>query len=102
MSKIRIFGLGGLNESGKNTYIVEIDDKIFVLDCGLKYATDNEYGIDYILPDYSYLKDNKDKIVGVFLTHAHLENMGGVGDLLTSIPNLKIYCTKYTREYLLL
>ncbi|MCR4580996.1 MAG: ribonuclease J, partial [Bacilli bacterium] len=71
MSKIRIFGLGGLNESGKNTYVVEIDNKIFVLDCGLKYATDNEYGIDYILPDYSYLKQNKDKIVGVFLNHLH-------------------------------
>lgn len=102
MSKIRIFGLGGLNESGKNTYVIEIDDKIFVLDCGLKYATDNEYGIDYILPDYSYLKTNKDKIVGVFITHAHLENMGGVYDLLNIIPDIKIYCTKYTREYLLL
>ncbi|MCR5224216.1 MAG: ribonuclease J [Bacilli bacterium] len=100
MSKIRIFGLGGLNESGKNTYVVEIDDKIFVLDCGLKYATDNEYGIDYILPDYSYLKKNKKRIVGVFLTHAHQENMGGVGDLLNIIPDIKIYCTKYTHEYL--
>ena len=100
MSKIRIFGLGGLNESGKNTYVIEIDDKIFVLDCGLKYATDNEYGIDYILPDYSYLKENKKKIVGVFITHAHQENMGGVGDLLNNIPDIKIYCTKYTHEYL--
>ena len=102
MSKIRIFGLGGLNESGKNTYVLEVDDKIFVLDCGLKYATDNEYGIDYILPDYSYLKKNRKKIVGVFLTHAHQENMGGVYDLLNIIPEVKIYCTKYTREYLLL
>jgi ribonuclease J len=102
MSKIRIFGLGGLNESGKNTYVVEVDDKIFILDCGLKYANDSMYGIDYILPNYSYLVKNRDKIVGVFITHAHLEQMGGVKDLLADIPELKIYATKYTKEYMLL
>ena len=97
-----MFALGGLNESGKNTYVVEVDDKIFVLDCGLKYATDSMYGIDYIIPNYKYLVENKDRIVGVFLTHAHLENMGGVFDLVNELPNVKIYCTKYTKEYLLL
>ena len=102
MSKIRMFGLGGLNESGKNTYVVEIDDQIFVMDCGLKYATDSMYGIDYIIPNYKYLIENKDRVVGVFITHAHLENMGGVEDLIREIPDIKIYCTKYTREYLLL
>ena len=102
MSKIRMFGLGGLNESGKNTYVVEIDEKIFILDCGLKYATDSMYGIDYIIPNYKYLEKNKDRIVGIFLTHAHLENMGGVFDIVNDIPNIKIYCTKYTKEYLLL
>lgn len=102
MSKIRIFGLGGLNESGKNTYVIEIDEKIFVLDCGLKYANDSMYGIDYILPNYKYLIDNKERIVGVFITHAHLENMGGVMDLLSDLPHLKVYATKYTKEYLLL
>lgn len=102
MSKIKMFALGGLNESGKNTYIVEIDDRIFILDCGLKYATDSMYGIDYILPNYKYLIQNKNKIVGVFLTHAHLENMGGIFDLINEIPNLKVYATKYTKEYLLL
>ena len=55
MNKIKILSLGGLNENGKNTYVVEIDDKIFVLDAGLKYANDNMLGIDYIIPDYSYL-----------------------------------------------
>ena len=102
MSKIRIFGLGGLNENGKNTYIIEIDGKIFVLDCGLKYATDSMYGIDYIIPNYRYLIENKERVVGIFLTHAHQENMGGVFDLIKDIPNIKIYCTKYTKEYLLL
>lgn len=102
MSKIKIFGLGGLNESGKNTYVVNIDGKILVLDCGLKYANDSMFGIDYILPSYKYLVDNKKKIVGVFLSHAHLENMGGVFDLIKDIPDIKVYCTKYTKEYLLL
>ena len=97
-----MFGLGGLNESGKNTYVIEIDGKIFVMDCGLKYATDSMYGIDYIIPNYRYLIENKDRVVGIFLTHAHQENMGGVFDLIKDIPNIKLYCTKYTKEYLLL
>lgn len=102
MSKIRMFALGGLNESGKNTYVIEIDNRIFIFDCGLKYATDSMYGIDYIIPNYQYLIDNKDRIVGVFLTHAHLENMGGIFDLVRDIPKLKVYATRYTKEYLLL
>jgi ribonuclease J len=102
MSKIKIFSLGGLNENGKNTYAVEIDDKIFVLDAGLKYATDNMYGIDYIIPNYDYLVKNKNRIVGVFLTHAHQENMGAIEDLINTIPDIKIYATKYTKEFCVL
>lgn len=102
MSKIKIFGLGGLNEMGKNTYVVEIDGKIFIMDAGIKYANDSMYGIDYILPNYKYLEDNKERIVGVFLTHAHQENMGGVFDLVEHIPKIKVYATKYTKELLLM
>ena len=100
MNKIKIVSLGGLNENGKNTYVIEIDNKLFILDCGLKYANDTMFGIDYIIPDYSYLVQNKDKIVGIFLTHAHPENMGGVKDLCELLPNVKVYCTKYTKKYL--
>ena len=96
MSKIKIFGMGGLDENGKNTYVVEVNNKIFVFDAGLKYATDNIFGIDYIIPDYSYLIDNKDRIEGVFITHAHPESYGGVSDLIRLIPGIKIYATKYT------
>ena len=102
MSKIKIFGLGGLNEMGKNTYVVEIDRKIFIMDAGIKYANDSMYGIDYILPNYKYLEDNKERIVGVFLTHAHQENMGGVFDLVEHIPKIKVYAKKYTKELLLM
>ena len=79
-----------------NTYVVEVNNKIFVFDAGLKYATDNIFGIDYIIPDYSYLIDNKDRIEGVFITHAHPESYGGVSDLIRLIPGIKIYATKYT------
>ena len=88
MSKIKIFGMGGLDENGKNTYVVEVNNKIFVFDAGLKYATDNIFGIDYIIPDYSYLIDNKDRIEGVFITHAHPESYGGVSDLIRLIPSI--------------
>ena len=101
MSKIKIFALGGLNESGKNCYVVEVDKSIFVFDCGLKFATENLYGIDYIIPDFEYLIKNKARIKGVFITHGHYENMGGVSDLLRSIPKLKVFATKFTKYTLL-
>ena len=97
MNKIKILSLGGLNENGKNTYVIEIDNKIFIMDAGLKYANDSMLGIDYIIPDYNYLIQNKKKIVGVFLTHAHPENIGGIKDLCELIPEIKVYCTKYTK-----
>ena len=100
MSKIKIFGLGGLSETGKNTYVVEVDNSIFILDCGLKFATENLYGIDYIIPDFDYIVKNKKKIRGLFLTHGHYENMGATNDLIRLIPNLKVYCTKFTKYVL--
>lgn len=101
MSKIKIFGLGGLNEDGKNIYIVEVDNDIFVLDCGLKFATENMYGVDYIIPDFEYLVQNKKRIRGVFITHGHYENMGAVNELLTLIPQLKVYATTFTKYMLI-
>ena len=101
MSKIKFFSLGGLDENGKNTYIVEVDDSIFIFDCGLKYATGNLYGIDYVIPDFEYIIKNKNRVKGIFLTHGHYENMGGVADLLTNCPNLKVYATKFTKYILL-
>ena len=97
MSKIKIFGLGGLGESGKNTFVIEVDSDLFIFDCGLKYANESLYGIDYIIPDFEYLVKNKKRIKGLFLTHAHYENMGATIDLVKSIPNLKVYATKFTK-----
>ncbi|MBQ3142862.1 MAG: ribonuclease J [Bacilli bacterium] len=98
MSKINIMSLGGLNENGKNLYTVSVDDKLLVFDAGLKYAPDKMYGIDYIIPDFKYLKENKNKIVGVFLTHPHSENMGAIIDLIIEIPDIVIYASPFTTE----
>lgn len=100
MCNIKMFSLGGLDENGKNCYCVEIDKDIFVFDCGLKYANENLYGIDYIIPDFEYLIKNKNRIKGVFLTHGHYENMGATKDLMKEIPGIKVYATKFTKYIL--
>ena len=82
---------------GKNCYCVEIDNDIYIFDCGLKYANENLYGIDHIIPDFSYLIENKNRIKGLFLTHGHYENMGSTKELLMQIPNLKVYATRFTK-----
>ena len=101
MSKIKIFSLGGLDENGKNMYVMEIDKDIFIFDCGLKYASGNMLGIDYIIPDFSYLVKNRKRIKGLFITHGHLENMGATSDLLSQIPNIRVYATKFTKYVLM-
>ncbi|MBR4496826.1 MAG: ribonuclease J [Acholeplasmatales bacterium] len=95
MSKVNFFSLGGLQENGKNLYVLEVDEKLFVLDCGLKYPTSELYGVDVIVNDISYLVENKDRIVGVFLSHAHDDHIGGVSYLLKEIDT-KIYGSKFT------
>ena len=87
MSKIKIFALGGLNENGKNMYIVNVDEDIFVFDAGLKYDNDLNLGIDYIIPNFDYLTENKSKVKGIFLTHGHEGNMGAVPDILGALPD---------------
>ena len=98
MSKIRIFGLGGLNENGKNLYVVEVDKKIFVFDAGLKYDNDHNLGIDYIIPNFDYLVKNSKNIVGIFLSHGHEANMGAVTDILRVLPKTKVFGAKLTLE----
>lgn len=96
MSKIKIFALGGLNENGKNMYVVNVDEDIFVFDAGLKYDNDIKLGIDYIIPNIDYLVKNKKKIKGIFLTHGHDGNIGGIADVLETLPDVAVYGTKLT------
>ncbi len=96
MSKIKIFGLGGLNENGKNMYIVDVDDNIFVFDAGLKYPNSNMLGVDYIIPNFDYLKENRKQVRGIFITHGHDGNMGALPDILNEMPDIPVYATKFT------
>ena len=98
MSKIKIFALGGLNENGKNMYVVNVDEDIFVFDAGLEYDNDLNLGIDYIIPNVDYLIKNRKNIKGIFITHGHEGNCGAVPDILTSLPEVPIYGTKLTLE----
>ena len=100
MSKIQIFALGGLNENGKNMYVVDVDKDLFIFDAGLKYADDKMLGVDYIVPDYKFLKENQKRIKGIFLTHAHEKYMGAVTDIVRNIPNINVYATKFTFDTL--
>ena len=100
MSKIKIFSLGGLNENGKNMYVVEVDKRIFVFDAGLKYDNDIKLGIDYIIPNYDYLIKNKKNVVGIFLTHGHESHMGAVPELLKQLPHIPVYGSKLTLDLL--
>ena len=100
MSKIKIFSLGGLNEEGKNMYVVKVDSDIFVFDAGLKFASDNLLGVDYVIPNFDYLKENIKNIKGLFITHGHEKNMGAVCDIVKELPSLKVYATKFTAHIL--
>ena len=96
MSKINIFALGGLNENGKNMYVVKVDNDIFVFEAGLQYADEHILGIDYVIPNITYLKDNKEYIKGIFLTHGHDENVGAIADIIDLLPNVNIYASRFT------
>lgn len=98
MSKIRVFALGGLNENGKNMYVVNVDKDIFVFDAGLKYDNDLNLGIDYIIPNIDYLIKNRTNIKGIFLTHGHEGNMGAIPDILEQLPEVPVYATKLTLQ----
>jgi ribonuclease J len=96
-SEIKIMPIGGVRENGKDMYAVDINGGIYILDCGLRYPENELLGIDVVIPDFSYLEKNKDRIVGVFLTHGHADSIGAISYFLSEF-DVPVFGSEMTIE----
>lgn len=85
MSDIKLIALGGVRENGKNLYVVEVNDSIFILDAGLKYPENEQLGVDEVIPNLDYLIENKKRVQGIFLTHGHADAIGALPYILSEM-----------------
>lgn len=97
MSHVNFFALGGLDENGKNCYVIETENDIFIINAGAKVPINTTYGVDTLIPDFSYLEKNKEKIRGVFITDVKNETFSALPWLVMQIPNLTIYSSPFNR-----
>ncbi len=97
---IRIIPLGGVEEIGKNCTAIEIGQDIIVIDIGLAFPTDQTPGVDYIIPDVTYLEENKNRIRGVIITHGHLDHTGGIPFVMSRIGNPPLYTRNLTSLFI--
>ncbi|MFC1599929.1 ribonuclease J [Patescibacteria group bacterium] len=96
VNKVRIIPLGGLNEVGKNMMVIEYGRDIMIIDMGFEFPSEDMLGIDYVIPDISWLRERKDRIRGVILTHGHLDHIGGIPYMLPELGFPQLYGTKLT------
>ncbi len=95
MSKLKIIPLGGLEQIGMNITAFEYEDSIVVVDCGLSFPADDMLGVDLVIPDVTYLKNNQDKVRGFVITHGHEDHIGALPYVLKEL-NVPVYATKLT------
>ena len=93
--KLKIISLGGLNEIGKNLTAYEYGGEILLVDCGMGFPDDDMYGVDMVIPDFTYLVKNKEKIVGLLVTHGHEDHIGGIPYLLREMQ-IPVFATRLT------
>ena len=94
---LRIIPLGGVGEVGKNITVIEAAGEILVVDCGLAFPEPEMLGIDLVIPDVTYLEENRDRVRAIVLTHGHEDHTGALPYVLPKIPGTPIYASKLTR-----